>query len=408
MSMPAESRNMNTAWFAVALLWMVALLNYFDRQLITTTAAPIMDSLHIDKAQFGLLSSVFLWVYGTCSLGAGYAADRWGRKRIIILSLIVWSAATLMTGLVSSFHEMLAARALMGVSEAFYIPAAVALIVEFHRDGTRSLATGLHLSGAYAGAMLGGLGGWVATLHGWRFGFQVFGIVGVVYALIITALLKEPDTEGGQANGLPGFAGTVRSLLGSNGFLLLLLMSGIAGAAFWTIKNWLPAFFNLELHVDLTRAGIYGTMAFNAAAFAGMLLASRISDRWSLSNHRARMWVPAIGFCIAAPCFFNIGIFHAVPLVIAAIAAIGMSQGCLDSNLMPALCTLASSNRRSTGYSLLNFTGTFVGGLMTYAGGWLKDAHIPFSTTFQGAAVLVLIAGLLLFFIKPAVPLFVN
>ena len=288
--MPASPSPNSAPWLPVALLWVVALLNYFDRQLVTTMGAPIMASLHIGKADFGLLFSVFLWVYGTCSLVAGYAADRFGRKRIIILSLIVWSAATLMTGLVGSYHQMLVARALMGVSEAFYIPAAVALIVDFHRGKTRSLATGLHLSGAYAGAVLGGLGGWIASMHGWRFGFQVFGVVGVVYAVAVAIFLNEPDIDLASDTGIEGFTDTVKHLLSSNGFLLLMLMSAMTGAAFWTIKNWLPTFFNIEMHLDLSKAGIYGTMAFNAAAVAGMLLASRISDRWSLTNPRAGCW----------------------------------------------------------------------------------------------------------------------
>ncbi len=406
--LPAATRSIHASWLPVALLWVVALLNYFDRQLITTMGVPIMASLKIQKADFGLLSSVFLWVYGACSLVSGYVADRFGRKRIIIFSLIVWSVATLMTGLVHSFHQMLGARALMGVSEAFYIPAAVALIVDYHRSETRSLATGLHLSGAYAGAVLGGLGGWLASAHGWRFGFQVFGLIGIIYALIVAMYLKEPAGEVVATSHDDGFADTLKHLITNNGFLLLMLMSGVAGAAFWTIKNWLPTFFNLELHIDLARAGIFGTMAFNAAALAGMLIGARVSDRWSRQNMNARMWVPAIAFCIAAPCFFNIGVVHAVPLVVATIVAIGMSQGCLDSNLMPALCTLVSSKHRSTAYSLLNFVGTTVGGFMTYAGGWMKDAHIPFSATFQVAAVLVFFAGLLLLTTRPAVPLPMN
>jgi hypothetical protein len=117
------------------------------------------------------------------------------------------------------------------------------------------------------------------------------------------------------------------------------------------------------------------------------------------------MWVPAIGFCIAAPCLFSMGVFHAVPVAIGAIVAAGMSQGCIDSNLMPVLCTLVTTRHRSTGYSLLNFVGTTVGGLMTFAGGWLKDARVPLSATFQASAILVLFAGLLLLIIKPAAPL---
>lgn len=394
-----------SAWTIVAVLWVVALLNYFDRQLITTMGSPVMAELKISKGEFGLLSSVFLWVYGFCSLFAGYIADRFGRQRMIVLSLVVWSIATLWTGLVGSFNQMLVARALMGASEAFYIPAAVALIVGYHRVGTRSLATGLHLSGAYAGSVLGGLGGWMAGHLGWRFGFLAFGVVGIVYAIPAMLLLREPDEVDQSEPDPASFGRTLVDLLSNKGFLLLMLMASMTGAAFWTIKNWLPTFFNLELGVDLARAGVFGTMAFNSAALVGMLLSSQVSDRWSRRKPSARMWVPAIGFCLAAPCFFSVGFVHTIPLAVAAIAAVGMSQGCLDSNLMPALCTLVSPKRRSSGYSLLNFVSTTVGGLMTFAGGWLKDAQVPFTTTFQAAAVLILFAGLILFLIRPLAPL---
>jgi MFS family permease len=221
---------------------------------------------------------------------------------------------------------------------------------------------------------------------------------------------KEAAAPRGRVIGYPDsspsatLGNVFHALLATEGFVLLLVMNALVGAAFWTIKNWLPTFFNVELKIDLTRAGIYGAVAFNAAAFAGMLIAGTLSDRWSRSNPRARMLVPAMGFCIAAPCFFSVGLFDTLPVIIGAVVVVGMSQGFLDTNLMPALCTLAESRHRATGYGLLNFVGTTVGGVMTYIGGWLKDSRVPFTTTFQTAAVMILLAGMLLLTIKPKLP----
>jgi MFS family permease len=403
-----QTRAASQAWVVVGLLWVVALLNYLDRQLITTMSVPIENALHIHHARFGLFSSMFLWIYGLVSPFAGFVADRVGRRKVIIFSLLVWSVATVLTGCVQSFEQMLAARALMGVSEAFYIPAAVAMIVDFHRGATRALATGLHLSGAYAGSILGGFGGGIATLFGWRWGFLAFGGVGIAYALLLAVALRKvtpPEAEEPldpvAENERPRSMDAFRRLLTSRSFLFLLAMNAFVGAAFWTIKNWLPTFFNVELHIDISRAGIFGAMAFNAAAFVGMLMASIVSDRWSLSNPRARMLVPAIGFCIAAPCFFSIGVSDALVIAVGAVVVAGMAQGCLDANLMPALCTFTESRHRSTGYGLLNLVGTITGGLMTYLGGWLKDANVPFQKTFQAAAGLILLAGLALLMIRP-------
>lgn len=400
-----DPRPNSRAWTIVGLLWVVALLNYLDRQLITTMSAPIESALHISHAKFGLFSSIFLWVYGLTSPIAGLIADRFGRRKVIIVSLLVWSVATVLTGCVTSATQMFAARALMGVSEAFYIPAAVAMIVDFHRRETRSLATGLHLSGAYAGSIIGGLGGGIATHFGWRSGFLAFGGIGVLYSLVLAIALRstEPPAreEANPAEKDEQSANVFRQLLTTRSFLFLLLVNSLTGAAFWTIRNWMPTFFNIELKVDLSRAGIFGAMTFNAAAFVGMLFASLVSDRWSRTNSRARMLVPAIGFCIAAPCFFSIGVTQAVAVAIAAVVVAGMAGGCLDANLMPALCTFTESRYRSTGYGLLNLVGTITGGFMTYLGGWLKDANVPFQKTFQASAGLLLLAGLVLFMVRP-------
>jgi predicted MFS family arabinose efflux permease len=408
--MHQAGRLSRTAWAIVGLLWVVATLNYLDRQLVVTMPGPIKADLQIGDERFGLLSSVFLWVYGLCSPIAGYVADRVGKRPVIIASLLIWSAATFITGIVHSFEAMLTARAMLGVSEAFYMPAAVALIVEYHRGSTRSRATGLHLSGVYAGSVLGGLGGAFAEFFGWRTGFVAMGAIGVAYALVLMIFFPRPPQDIEQAaplqrqtSTLPD-AGAFASLLTTRGFLFLLAMNLLNGAAYWPVRNWLPEFFRSELGVDQAWAGVYGPMAFNGAAFAGMLIASHVSDWWSIRNERARALVPAIGFMIAAPCLFTVGAVEYVPIILVCVLAAGMSQGFLDANLMPAACTVTDFRHRATAYGLLNFVGTTAGGVMTYAGGVLKEQHVPFGTTFQAASLLIFIAGLCLFAVKPARP----
>src|SRR5581483_1591354 len=261
---------MRAAWIVVGLLWVVVTLNYLDRLLLVTMGRPIKADLDITDARFGLFTSVFLWVYGICSPLAGYIADRVGRKPLIISSLAIWSAATLMTGFVTSSGQMLVARALLGVSEAFYMPAAVALIVDYHAGRTRSRATGLHLSGVYAGMVLGGLGGWFSEEAGWRFAFQLFGAVGIGYALVLIIFLRVPDV--GEMHREPAEPETdwhalppsapeppgnpFRALLSSRGFVLLLAMNALNGAAYWPVRAWLPSVFNTELGVNLKWSGL--------------------------------------------------------------------------------------------------------------------------------------------------------
>lgn len=395
------------AWAIVGMLWAVALLNYLDRQLVVTMPGPIKADLRLGDEKFGLLSSVFLWVYGIFSPVAGYVADRVGKKPVILASLVVWSVATVASGLVSSFEGMLLARATLGVSEAFYMPAAVALIVEYHRGPTRSRATGLHLSGVYAGSVLGGLGGFMAEAFGWRAVFLVIGAIGVAYALLLTIIFPA-SSDGAQSTApedvdVPSTGGAAfSSLLSTPGFLLLLAMNVLDGAAYWPVRNWLAEFFRAELGVDPAWAGVYGPMTFNGAAFLGMLIASNISDWWAHWNVRARALVPAIGFIIAAQFLFLMGAVEYVPVILGCIVVAGMSQGFLDANLMPAACTVVDFRFRATAYGLLNFAGTTAGGVMTYVGGRLKEQQVPFSATFQFASGMILVAGLLLLMVKPA------
>jgi MFS family permease len=400
-------RTSQAAWTIVGLLWVVCLLNYLDRQLVVAMPGMIKADLKIGDEKFGLLSSMFLWIYGICSPIAGYVADRVGKRPIVMASLLIWSAATFLSGVVTSFEGMLLTRATLGISEAFYMPAAVSLIVEFHRGPTRSRATGLHLSGVYVGSILGGLGGVTAEIFGWRTVFLAMGALGVAYVLVLLILFPQKTEEAyphSQEDASPSFpeGASLWFLLSAQGFRLLLLMNLLNGAAYWPVRNWLTEFFRVELGVSSALAPVYGPMTFNGAAFAGMLIASSLSDWWAVRNLRARALVPAFGFLIASPFLFVLGAAQSIPVILACVLITGMSQGFLDANLMPATCTVVDPRCRAMAYGLLNFVGTTAGGFMTYVGGWLKEQDIPFSATFQFASILILIAGVLLMLVTPA------
>lgn len=400
-------RTSRAAWTIVGVLWVVCLLNYLDRQLVVAMPGMIKADLKIGDEKFGLLSSVFLWIYGICSPVAGHVADRVGKRPIIMASLLIWSGATFLSGIVTSFEGMLLTRATLGVSEAFYMPAAVSLIVDFHRGPTRSRATGLHLSGVYVGSILGGLGGVMAEAFGWRSVFLAIGAFGVVYALALLVLFPQKGEEPPpqlQDDASPSFSDgtTLWSLLSAQGFLLLLLMNLLNGAAYWPVRNWLTEFFRVELGVTPALAPVYGPMTFNGAAFVGMLIASSLSDWWAPRQLRARSLVPAIGFLVAAPFLFVLGTESSILVILLCVLVTGMSQGFLDANLMPATCTVVDPRCRAMAYGLLNFVGTTAGGIMTYVGGRLKEQDIPFSATFQFASILILTAGILLLLVKPA------
>jgi predicted MFS family arabinose efflux permease len=393
------------AWLIVGVLWVVAALNYLDRIMITTMRDSLMQAVPMTDAQFGLLTSVFLWVYGLLSPFAGFLADRFNRSRLIVFSLLVWSLLTWLTGHARSFEELIVVRALMGLSEAAYLPAALALIADYHRGSTRSLATGIHMTGLSVGTGLAGIGGWVAERHGWSAAFDVFGLFGIAYAVGLLFVLRDPPRECGVVTSnadQPRLGQALTSLFSSRSFLLLLAFWGLLALAGWAVMGWMPTFFKEQFKLDQGAAGISATSFLAVAMFVGKLVGGAWADRWGRTNDRARILVPAIGLFIAAPATLLVVNTNMLAVAIAGLSIYGFTRVFSDANLMPILCQVSDSRYRATGYGVLNMFSCIVGGLMVYIGGVLRDAQINVGTLFQCAAGGLLVCGVLMMLVKPA------
>jgi MFS family permease len=395
------------AWLMVALLWFVACLNYLDRVMITTMRGSLVEAIPMTDAQFGLLTSAFLWVYALLSPFAGFLADRFSRSRVVLVSLLVWSAITWLTGHAQTFNQLLAARALMGVSEACYIPAALALIMDYHRGPTRSLATGVHISGTMVGSGLGGLGGWLAERHEWSYAFNLFGLIGVLYAALIWFMLRDAPREqesgasAGQAAQRVRFLDAVASLFRRGSFILVLSYWGLIGLVGWALVGWMPTYLSERFQLRQGVAGLSATGYLQAASLFGVLLGGAWADRWSRTNERGRIYVPVIGLCAAAPGIFLAARTGLLPVAIAGLILYGLARAFTDANMMPILCLVSDSRYRATGYGILNFFSCVVGGVTIYAGGALRDAQGNLSLLFQIAAASMLVCAGLLFLVKP-------
>lgn len=397
------------SWLIVAMLWIVAMLNYFDRLLITSMHDPIMGDIRMTETQFGLLTAVFLWIYGVLSPFGGYFADKYSRKWMIVGSLFVWSLVTTWTGYANSFTEILIARAFMGISEACYIPAALAMITDYHAKSSRSLAIGIHSSGLYAGMALGGLGGFIADFWGWRWGFHLFGIIGVTYAIILIITLKDYKKKGIQTEEKEenkeeriNAIDSLKNIFGIPSFYLLLVYNSIIGAAFWVIYAWLPLFLQKSFNLSLGEAGISATAYIQIASLGGVLLGGFLSDRWVNLKPKGRVYTLVLGITIGCPFFFLLGITQLFWLAIVCMVVFGLSRGFHDSNLMPILCQVVDKRYRGTGFGILNFFSTIIGGIMVYIGGIIMDANINISLIFQISALVLLIGSWSLMLIKPA------
>ena len=254
-------------WIVVGLLWGVALLNYMDRQMLST----MKDAMQMDIAElqtaanFGRLMAIFLWIYGFMSPVAGLVADRINRKWLIVGSLFVWSAVTFGMGYATTFDQVYWLRALMGVSEALYIPAGLSLIADWHQDKSRSLAIGIHMTGLYTGQAIGGFGATVAAAYSWHTTFHWFGIIGIAYAAILIFFLHENKEHiAVQKTDVPAERSSVLkslSLLFSNiAFWVILFYFAAPSLPGWATKNWLPTLFSENLGMDMAKAGPMSTI----------------------------------------------------------------------------------------------------------------------------------------------------
>lgn len=391
------------AWMMVGLLWLVACLNYLDRVMITTMRGSLVHAIPMTEAQFGLLTSLFLWVYAVCSPFAGFLADRFRRSHVIIGSLLVWSIVTWLTSLATTFPQLLVTRALMGISEAFYVPAALALIADYHRGPTRSRATGIHMTGMMIGASLGGLGGVVAEHHTWNYAFGLFGLIGIGYVVVLVLFLRDAPrdlvTATSAAPPAVKFPAAIASLFRSRSFLLCFVYWGALGVL-WTLTGWMPTFLTEKFHLGQGVAGLSATGYLQAAAMVGVLIGGTWSDVWSRSNARARVYVPIIGLMIAGPALILVAHADVLTVALVALTLHGLSRAFTDANMMPILCLIADPRYRATGYGLLNLCACVVGGVSIYAGGALRDHGVNLVRVFEFAGASMLFCALLLAFVR--------
>jgi MFS family permease len=390
------------AWVTVALLWVVALLNYLDRQVVFSVLPPIQKEFGVSDLQLGLLGAAFLWVYAACSPLSGYLADRYDRVKVVLASLLVWSAVTWLTGHAQSYSQLLGARGLMGISEAAYMPAALALIAVYHGPATRSLATGLHQSGLYAGIALGGLvGGYLGEHYGWRSAFNVLGAAGIGYGILLLFLLRAPQAGLQEEKLRSSFGAALRELIAARGFPRLVAANTLGSMAYFMIYGWMPLFLYERYKMSLTQAGFTATFYLQSASAVGIVLGGLLADRWSRRSARGRVLTQSIGFAAAAPALFLIATAGSVPLLVGSMIVFGLGRGFFDCNLMPVVCQLARPQVRATAYGVLNMLSTLVGGLMTAVAGALKSS-LGLGGALQVSAGLLLLAAVALATVHPA------
>lgn len=396
-------------WILVGLLWFVALLNYMDRQMLSTMKPSMQaDIAELELAtNFGRLMAIFLWIYGFMSPVAGMIADRVNRKGLIICSLFVWSGVTFTMGYASTFQQLYWLRGIMGVSEALYIPAGLSLIADFHSSRTRSLAIGIHMTGLYMGQALGGFGATIADRFSWQQAFTTFGLIGIIYSFLLVFFLKEKKDRGemGKLSLIsiqrPPLMKGIAFLFSNVSFWIIFFYFSIPSLPGWGVKNWLPTLFSNKLGIDMAEAGPLSTITIAASSFLGVIVGGILSDRWVQKNVRGRIYTSAIGLGLTIPSLLLVGFGSSLYHVIGAAFCFGFGFGLFDANNMPILCQFVSSRYRATAYGLMNMGGVFSGAFITDWLGKSTDAG-NLGRDFAMLAGIVLLALIIqLVFLRP-------
>lgn len=384
-------------WIVVGLLWIVALLNYMDRQMLST----MRDAMQIDISElesavnFGRLMAIFLWIYGLVSPFAGAIADRVSRKWLIIASLGVWSAVTTLMSFCTNYNEIFWLRALMGVSEALYIPAALSLIADYHTGKSRSFAIGIHMTGLYLGQAVGGFGATLAAAFSWQQTFHWFGIIGIAYAVLLMVLLYEKrDVAQENISATPeqkipvlkGFG----MIFSNMAFWVILFFFASTSLPGWATKNWLPTLFADSLNTPMSQAGPISTITIALSSFLGILAGGPLSDKWVKHNVKGRVYTSAIGLAMMIPALILLGLGKGMFAAVAAGLFFGIGYGMFDTNNMPILCQFVPSKLRATAYGIMNMTGVMMGAVCTQIlGKWAEGGNLGLAFAVLGCIIAV-------------------
>lgn len=383
------------AWPIVFMLFVVACLNYADRTAISSVFPLLKAELGLTDVQLAALGSFFLWTYAAASPFAGLLADRFSRSRIILISMVAWSIVTILTGLSRNATDLLLSRALLGIAESAYLPAAIALIADHHPPASRGSAMGLHLCGLNLGLVAGGgLAGYLGEQYGWRFSFLVLGAVGLVLVLIASRVLQDGPK---QTRAISEVKRKMRlsdliPLLRTPSYLVIITEAMTIAVGVWMFFNWMPLYFRETYGMGLATAGLSGTMTLQISASAGILLGGFLSDRVAKRGEEKRMLFMGICYLLAAPCLLVFLGKQSLAVVTTAVVVFSFGRALASSNEDAILCDVLPQANRATALGFLNTMNCLAGGVGIMIAGFLKH-DVGLSGMFAFVSVLVVFAG---------------
>ena len=394
-------------WWLVAFLWVAFALNYLDRQMVYSMFPALRADLGIGAARLGLIGSVFLWVYTLSMPVAGRLADRWRPQWMILASVVLWSLATLGSGLSGSEGAFVGWRAAMGVTEALYFPAALALIASYCPGEMRSRALGIHQSAQFVGVMLGGwYGGWSADHVGWRQAFWVAGAVGIVYSLVLWGVFRRLVLLKASPPLRSGFCNMHRELHGNLAiYVMLCLTFAVFCAMQWIYLAWFPTFLYEHYHLSMTDSGWNATVFLQGSAMVGILTSAAAADRLATRWPKARLYVTAASVLACAPFAYLTFAADSLPMARLFSALFGLFAGSLAANAFAAAYDVIGAGNRGLASGVLNMMGGLASAAMIYlAGVWKETVGFPVMMMWMMVVAMLVASAMLVTVARQRMP----
>jgi MFS family permease len=367
-------------WAVVGLLWFVCFFNYADRQAIFSIFPKLKEEFGFDAVQLGLIGSAFMWVYAAGATFAGFIADRFPRKPLILGGCLFWSVVTMLTGWCSRLGHFVAVRALEGVGETVYFPATMSLISDYHDKTTLSRAFSLHQSSVYVGTIGGSwLGALLAERYGWRTAFYFFGGAGIILAAALWQFLREPARNGLPPTEIPALPPLQVTEAGKEILrqpIAVLLLMAFLGANFVAtiFLTWTPTFLVEKFGFRLAAAGLSGTAFIHLASALSAPLGGVLADRLVCRFAGGRMLVQAFGLLVGAAFVGVVGLTSSVATLITAMTLFGFCKGLYDANIFASLFDVIAPRLRATATGVMNTVG--------WGGGALGPLAVGYATQY--------------------------
>lgn len=300
------------AWFALVMLCFIYVLNFLDRQLLSILAKPIQDTLNVSDSQLGLIGGLYFAIfYCFISIPVGWLADRTNRIWVLSIACGLWSAATMACGLARTYPELVIARMTVGVGEAGGVPPSYAIISDYFPPHMRGTALGIFNLGPPIGAALGvAFGASIAAAFSWRDAFLVLGAVGLIAALALILMVKEPkrgglDPAGAVPQKKSGFFETFRMFFSRPALVLAAFGAGATQFVTYGLGNFTVLFLMREKGMKLDEVAVWYALIVGVAMSAGIFISGWVLDIFTRRSKAAYAILPAISLTLAIPFYIG-------------------------------------------------------------------------------------------------------